>query len=134
MLPLLLFRHRQHQRWGLASSDQRWFRTFIDLKAPDVKQLYVPFYEGLNIQTFINKGVQWPGLKDYLPDGPDLDRISRAWLINVINTIVGTDFSDWVQRLVDSRNDKITEKQSLSLEMDPEMAQAFHESKQVSSK
>lgn len=109
-------------------------KPFIDLKADKVKQLYVPFYEGLNIDTFIKKALQFPGLKDYLPDGPDMDRIQRQWLINVIHTIVGNDFSEWVQRQVDARNDKVTEKQSLSLEMDPEIAQAFYDSKQVSSK
>jgi hypothetical protein len=40
-------------------------------------QLWVPFYDGLNIKTFINKALQWPGLKNYLPDGPDLDKINR---------------------------------------------------------
>ena len=58
-----------------------------------MKQLWVPFYEGLNIKTFIDKAMQWPGLKDYLPDGPDLDRVNRKWLINVMYTIVGEQFN-----------------------------------------
>ena len=62
-----------------------------------MKQLFVPYYEGLKIETFIEKAVQFPGLNDYLPDGPDRDRISRQWLINVIYTIVGEDFANWVQ-------------------------------------
>ena len=106
----------------------------VDIKADKVKHLFVPFYEGLNIDTFIEKALQYPGLKAYIPNGPDADRISRQWLINVIHTVAGDDFADWVHRTVDERNAKVENKNKLTLEMDPEIAEAFYASKQVSSK
>ena len=99
-----------------------------------MKQLWVPFYENLNIKTFLHKALQWPGLKDYLPDGPDLDRVNRKWLINVIYTIVGEEFNDWVQREVNARNNKVTDTQKMNMEMDPGIAACWEASNHVSSK
>jgi hypothetical protein len=94
----------------------------------------VPFYEGLTIDQFLKEAFKHEKVKDYLPEGPDLARVNRQWVCNVVYTIVGQPIADYVAYKVNDRNVKIAEKQQLELELDPEVANAYQRSNQVSSK
>ena len=54
--------------------------------------------------------------------------------MNLIYTIVGDDFKNWVAEKVRTRNDKIASKYDLMLDLDPSIAKAFYASTMVSSK
>jgi len=43
---------------------------------------------------------------EYLPDEQDLMNLPRAYLINVIYSIVGDDFRAWVDQRVNFRNEQ----------------------------
>ena len=49
-------------------------------------------------------------------------KISRAYLGNVIYTIVGEAFNDWVNEKVNERHQKFKEKKEMMIHMDPEIA------------
>ena len=74
-------------------------------------------------------------LESYLPtEKQDLARVTRGWLCNMIFTLVGDKFSDFVDETVAKRNEKVSQKQNLMLELDPDIAQVFKQSNQISSK
>ena len=49
-------------------------------------------------------------------------------------TVLGSTFSDWVKKQIEIRNEKVLIERNNAIEMDPQMAQAFHQSTAVSSK
>ena len=77
---------------------------------------------------------RYPDVRPYLPSGPDIDRVGRQWLCNVVYTIAGPDFAAWVEDKVDARNLRAADTGNLDLELDPEVFKAFKASTQVSSK
>ena len=71
---------------------------------------------------------------DYLPVAKEIIKLPKQFLVNVIYTVVGDAFADWVKQRVVARNLKIVEVQKLGIEMDPDVAAAFSNSTAVSSK
>jgi hypothetical protein len=62
----------------------------------------------------------------------EVDKLPRAYLANVIYTVVGDLFKQWVDGEISKRNDKIVEEQNLAINMDPEIYAAFKASNHVS--
>ena len=58
-------------------------------------------------------------------------KLPRAYIANVIYTLVGQPFSDWVNQSIESRNQKLAEKNDMLVEMDPEIARIFAASSTV---
>ena len=73
-------------------------------------------------------------INNYLPEDRDMHKVPRQWLINVAYTIVGEQFSTWVKAEIANRNEELAKKQNLLIDMDPEIAKAFHGSVNISSK
>ena len=96
--------------------------------------MHVPMYKGLTIDNILAEGRKFPEVENYLPDEKDLHRLPRQWLANVIYTIVGEEFQNWVTECIRNRNDHIAEKQNLIVELDPVIAAAFNNSLNISSK
>jgi hypothetical protein len=74
------------------------------LKAKNVAKVYVPHYEGLtvkDIMNFVGENIQ---VKDHLPDGKELDKIPRSFIITTVATIIGDSFMDWVKKIIKERN------------------------------
>ena len=99
-----------------------------------MKQMHVPMYKGLTIDNILAEGRRSPEVNNYLPDEKDLHRLPRQWLANVIYTLVGEEFQNWVTECIRNRNDHIAEKQNLIVELDPVIAAAFNNSLNISSK
>ena len=70
----------------------------------------------------------------HLPDGKELRKTPRQWILNVIATIVGKPFHEWVNQRIDERNAAVVEEHHLGITMDPQVAAAFHASTAVSRK
>jgi hypothetical protein len=100
-----------------------------------MKYLYAPQYESLGIsQVFNYIKTMEKVIIDYLPDERDWDRLPRQYMLNLVYTLSGENFSNWVASNIDARNNELAAKQDLMIEMDPQIAKAFAESTQISSK
>ena len=69
-----------------------------------------------------------PNIMHYLPDKQEIHLLPRQYLANVIFTIVGQDFDDWVKERIKERNEKMATKNNMLIEMDAEIAAAFERS------
>ena len=67
-----------------------------------------------------------------MPVEKEIAKLSRAYLGNVIYTIVGEPFYNWVQMKINERHEKIKEKKDLMIDLDPAIAKIFQESTSVS--
>jgi len=103
--------------------------------AQDVKKIFIPQYEGLTIEKMLFHARNYPQVMKCLPaDQKEISKLPREYIGNVIYTCVGKPFRDWVDSKVKERNDKIIEKQNLTIEMDKETYEAFMASTHVSGK
>ena len=82
----------------------------------------------------MTEAAKYENVADYMPDGADLLRMPRQWLINVAYTIIGEPFEKWIGGQVTTRNTKVAENNKLMIHLDPTIAQCFKDSTQVSSK
>ena len=96
--------------------------------------LFAPQYKGISIEAVLEQVQQFPEMEQYLPDRRDWHRLPRGWLINLFHSVVGRPFAQWVGSAIDERNEKLTVKQDLLIEMDADIADAFLKSKSFSSK
>jgi hypothetical protein len=106
----------------------------VDIKAKDIQVHNVPVYEGLSIETMLEKGRENPQVANYLPDERDFHRLTRAFIANVTFTIMQGAFKTWVDEKIKERNDRVAVNNNLIIEMDPEVAEAFRSSLNISSK
>ena len=63
-----------------------------------------------------------------------MHKVPRQWLINVTYTLAGEPFNAWIKEEIASRNEDLAKKQNLLIEMDAEIAKAFHNSVNISSR
>ena len=70
-----------------------------------------------------------------LPIEPrDIEKLPRYYVANVIYTIIGERFKQWVEQKIQERTEKVVQEQDMAIEMDPEVLKAFKASNHVSSK
>ena len=99
-----------------------------------MRHLFVPMYETLSVRYILDVADAHAEVLEYLPDQKDVPRLPRQWIINVLFTILGGDFADWVDQHVKARNTgRLEEKQQL-IELDPAIARAFQQSTHVSTR
>ena len=96
--------------------------------------MYVPQYENLSIERILETARKNPRVNDYLPEDRDMHKVPRQGLINVVYTILCAPFKAWGQNEIETRNNELAKKQNLLIEMDSEIAKAFHSSVNISSK
>ena len=106
----------------------------VDIKAVDVKVLHAPLYKGLSIEKLLAEGKKTPRVAEYLPEERDIHRLPRQFVVNLIYTIVGEGIKSFVTKAIKKRNDQIAENRHLIIELDPEIAAAFQQSVNISSK
>ena len=70
----------------------------------------------------------------YFPDRQELHKISRVWLCNVIATVLEDVFTDWVGEQIKIRNEEVTDKKEMNIQLDADIAAAFNASTSVSRK
>ena len=61
----------------------------------------------------------------------EIDKLPRYYIANVIYTIVGEAFANWVNTRVNTRNRKVTHEENM-IELDPEIFQLYQQSTSVS--
>lgn len=96
------------------------------IKATEVKHIAVPFFEGLNIELMIAWAKGQPGNVMYAFPivQREIERLPRAYIANIIYTITGDAFKNWVARQVDLRNAKVAQEADM-IEMDSQIAAIY---------
>ena len=92
----------------------------------NVKVIDVPQFEGLSIQDIFAFAQNDREVERALPPGKEIQKLSRAYLANVIYTIMGQNFQDWVTGQVNYRNQKVALEGNNMISMDPNIARIFH--------
>ena len=109
------------------------FRT--EILSKEAAHISVPHYEKLTLETIREFCQQHENEIDrYLPDSRELHKVSRQWICNIIASVLGTTFTDWVRNIIEERNDEVTEKKGLEIELDQDIFAAFQMSTAVSRK
>ena len=103
------------------------------IQGKEVKHLNVPQYEGLKIEAFFEFAEMYPEAMRCFPfDKHEREKLPRQYIINIIYTVVGQPFRNWVNRLVDERHEEVADSKQLYIEMDAEIAEIYNKSKAVS--
>ena len=66
------------------------------------------------------------------PIEKERQKLTRPYVANVIYTILGDEFSKWVDKKIDQRNKKVKEENNMMIDMDEDIAKVFRESTSVS--
>ena len=67
------------------------------IKGTNVKHLNIPQYEHLTIEAFLKFAEDYPFVMMYLPSRkPELEKLPRQYIINIIYTKLGDKFRSWV--------------------------------------
>ena len=69
-----------------------------------------------------------------MPDKGELHKVSREWICNVVATVLGTTFTNWVKEQIEARNEEVREKKDMNIELDEDVAAAFTASTSVTCK
>ena len=77
----------------------------------------------------------FPEVMKAFPTGDkEIEKMPRQYIANVIHTIVGKPFIEWIDAKLEARNLDLTEKKEMMIELDPEIEAIFKASTAVSSK
>ena len=64
----------------------------------------------------------------------DLRKCPKQWIVNVIRTVIGSEFEHWVSDQIKDRDISVTEKGNMNISLDPEVAACLAHTTQVSCK
>ena len=95
------------------------------IKCDDVRYINIPYFEGLAIDDILEfaRNTQNGEAMHALPlTQKEIEKLPREYLSNVIYTILGDQFQQWVNLRINARNQKVTKDQNLAIFMDPEIA------------
>jgi len=74
--------------------------------------LSVPLFDGLNQTAIMAHAMQIKEVMERLPEPNEIPRLPRQYLINIIATVVGDSFSNWVHDKITERNEKLAKEKS----------------------
>lgn len=108
-------------------------RTMI--KSKNIKHLYVPQFEHLAIKDMLEYCSGIPKVMKAFPvEEKEIKKMPRQYIANVIFTLVGRPFEEFINQRIEARHRKIAEDRDLNIELDPEIAALFQASNAVSGK
>lgn len=96
------------------------------IRCKEVKFISIPQFAGLSIKDLLAYAEGYEEVMRALPiTKNELDKLPRQYIANIIYTIVGKPFYDWVEARVNLRNQNIKEENLMNIEMDDEIAKIF---------
>ncbi len=107
------------------------------IKCDDVKYINIPYFEGLSIEEILDWAKQYDNgsaLRALPLTERETLKLPREYIGNVVYTLAGDPFQQWVSARINKRNNKVTSDRDLAISMDPEIAKLFKASTSVSSK
>ena len=85
----------------------------------------MPYFDGLKIEAMYDFAAAEAGVMDAFPVVQrERDKLPRAYIANVINTLVGAKFEKWVNLKADERHEKVQKKIDM-IELDPDIAAIY---------
>ena len=102
------------------------------LQSYQIKAISVPHYEGLTIKDILAFAHEHSVVMWALPIPRECLRLERSYLCNLVYSIVGEPFKEWVDERVNRRNTRVAVEGNKYINMDPEIARIFQASTQVS--
>ena len=90
--------------------------------------IFVPHYENLELRQIIDFALQHPEVMEFFPLTKELTKMSRKYICDVIYSVVGDEFKEWINARVEHRHRKMAEKKDLMLSLDPEIARCYEAS------
>jgi hypothetical protein len=95
------------------------------IKSNKVRHITIPQFSGLSIEELLQYATRFPKVMEALPIvQKEVKKLPRQYIGNVIFTLVGEPFRQWVLERVESRNERCTVDDG-AIEMDPEIAAIF---------
>jgi len=100
-----------------------------------VKVIQLPYYEGLTINDILqwakrhNNGSAMKALPEV---EKETLKLPRAYIANVIHTLVGDPFQAWADGRINERNERVVSDKDMAIELDPSVAAIFKASNAVS--
>ena len=79
----------------------------------------MPFYSTTKLEAILEFALPHPEVAATLPDLSDLRKCPRPWIINVIFTVMGQSFKDWIDDRIRQRNEDVVNEKNLGIVMDP---------------
>ena len=64
----------------------------------------------------------------------ELNKLPRSWIVCIAATVVGEEFYQFIGNAINARNAQVTKEKNLEIQMNPQLAEAFHASTAVSRK
>lgn len=124
------------------------------IKSKDVQHIFAPQYETLTCAKIYGSVKDNAEVRAYFPVEKDIPALPRQvsdfdqalsllvavltlflplqWILNVCNTVIGSDFTDWIKRCVSTRNVSMAEKRDMNVQIDPEILAVIRASNAVS--
>ena len=96
--------------------------------------IYVPQYESLSLDKILEYALAFQQITNALPVLREIRKMPRAYVCNVINTLIGEEFQDWVKERCTERNEQLAIEKDLNIQLDANIAKAFQASTAVSRK
>ena len=89
------------------------------IKTDQVKTINVPFFDGLSKEQMLAWAASQPGeVMDAFPIVKrEVEKLPREYIANVIHTITGAAFVQWIEKQVNERNAKVAREANM-IEMD----------------
>ena len=71
---------------------------------------------------------------NFFPVEREIFKLPKQWLVNVIFTVVGDAFAEFVKERIDDRNQRVIAQRDMLITVDSTIAAAFQNATQVSRK
>ena len=105
------------------------------LQSKAIQVIAMPHYENITITKIVNwaQEIEEGKVLDYLPiTEKEILKLPRAYTGNVIYTVLGKPFDDWVQLKIKERNELRKQEREMQIAMDPEIMRIFQASTTIS--
>ena len=103
--------------------------------AKDIEHISIPQFEGLTVEKMLDYANMFPQVMKAFPSNrKEIEKFPRQYIANVIHTVVGQPFQQWVDMQLESRNAELAEKKEMYIELDPQIEAVFKASTAVSGK
>ena len=105
------------------------------LKSEEVRHIHVPYFDSLSVAKMLEWAKRHPEVFNVLPrEQGEIENLHRNYIANVIYTIVGEDFRDWINKKMDERTKRLAEERDMNIKMDPEIYKIYKNSTSISGK
>jgi hypothetical protein len=86
----------------------------------------------LKLDLILEYALTYQIVNDSLPPIREIRKMPRSYVCNVIFTCLGDKFQSWVDQRCKERNDNIAVDKDLNIQLDENVAKAFHNSNAIS--